>query len=156
MKKLLGLISDTHGSFDPRLPGLLGRADLILHAGDIGSAQILDRMSAIAPVCAVRGNVDAGGDCRHLPGSLLLAVDRVLIFVTHIFAPPTTASPGDDARGARIVLFGHTHEQYLESHHGVLYVNPGTAGPHSPQQAASVALLEIGDGRLNVDHVTLA
>ena len=155
MKKRLGLISDTHDHFDPQLPELFRDVDLILHAGDIGSREVLHRLSAIAPVGAVRGNIDVGGDCDQLPDHLLLMVDQVSILVTHIFAPPAPDVAGDAPRGARIVLFGHTHQQYLESHQGVLYFNPATAGSIQPRQPRSVGLLEIADGQVRTRHLPL-
>jgi putative phosphoesterase len=155
MTKRLGIIADTHDYFDPQLAALLQGVDLILHAGDVGERAILHQLSKLAPVCAVRGNIDEGAACNHLPDTLMCTVDQVTIYMTHIFAPPTAAEPGDNPCGGQVVLFGHTHQQHLEEHGGVLYFNPARSGRTSSKEPRSVGLLEIRDGRIEARHLTL-
>ena len=155
MNKRLGIIADTHDHFDPQVTELFQDVDLILHAGDVGEREILHQLSTLAPVCAVRGNIDTGAACDHLPDSLLCTVDQVSIFMTHIFTPPAADQAGDHPHGAQIVLFGHSHQQLLESHRGVLYFNPASAGPRRPGNPRSVGLVEIDDGYVKARHLAL-
>ncbi len=155
MKRLLGIISDTHDYFDPQIRELFERVDLILHAGDVGAPQVIHQLSAVAPVFAVRGNVDGSGPCRHLPEALLWTMDRVSTLVTHIFALPEADAPGDDPRGAQLVVFGHSQKPHLDRRDGVLYFNPGEAGRPRNGQARSVGLLEMADGEVSGRHLPL-
>jgi putative phosphoesterase len=155
MKKRLGIIADTHDYFDPQVPDLFQGVDLILHAGDVGAREILHRLSLWAPVCAVRGNIDVGAACDNLPDSLMCCVGQVNIFTTHIFTPPAAGQPGDDPRGAQVVIFGHSHRQLLKRHRGVLYFNPASAGRKRFKETRSVGLLEIQDGQVEAQHLGL-
>ena len=128
-----GVVADTHGYLDPRVPQLYAGVDLILHAGDVGDASILEELSHVAPVIAVRGNVDEGTALVHLPESVSLSVAGQGIFMTHIFTPPGGAASADPAPpGTRVVIFGHSHLPCLETSGPagapVLYFNPASAG----------------------------
>lgn len=155
MKTRLGIISDTHEYFDPQIPELFGQVDMILHAGDVGAREVIHQLSAIAPVFAVRGNVDGSGPCSHLPESLLCTVDGVSALVTHIFEPPAADAPGGDPRGAQLVFFGHSHEPHLDRRAGVLYFNPGSSSRPQAGQSRSVGLVEIEDGKVLARHLPL-
>jgi len=142
----IGVISDTHGYFDPRLPQLLQGVDEILHAGDVGSQQVLDLLSAIAPVRAVRGNID--GPSLGLPPKLQARYDGVEVHMLHELpgpqatwrdgakAPPLAEKQADACKrflrsfpeGCRVVIFGHTHEPCSQVLEGTLFFNPGSAG----------------------------
>jgi putative phosphoesterase len=143
---LIGVISDTHGLLEPRVGELFEGVDLILHAGDVGGRDILVRLSEVAPVCAVCGNVDADDpECSSLPGSLLLTAGGVHVYMTHVFTPSREGVVGDDhPHGAGVVIFGHSHQQYMADHDGVLYFNPASAGRKRFRNPRSVGIIEVG------------
>lgn len=122
----IGLISDTHGLLRPEAKAALAGCQHIIHAGDIGSPAILDELSALAPVTAVRGNNDHGPWARKLAETEILRVGPVSIYVIHdlhaLAADPAAACH-------RIVVSGHSHRPQIEEREGVLYINPGSAGP---------------------------
>ena len=122
----VGLISDTHGLLRPEAKAFLQGSDYIIHAGDIGNSGILEQLSAIAPVTAVRGNNDKGSWAQELRETEFLRVSEVFVYVVHDLAEldldPTAA-------GVRVVVFGHSHKPTVDERDGVLYVNPGSAGP---------------------------
>jgi uncharacterized protein len=128
-----GLVSDTHGLLDPRLERLFAGCDLILHGGDVGRQLVLDGLAAIAAVHAVRGNNDLGPLGESLPESLVLRLGELKALLLHDLGSP--ARPAAPARralagaGAHLVLHGHSHRPAALLHGGVLFVNPGSAGP---------------------------
>lgn len=122
----VGLISDTHGLLRPEATAFLHGSDFIVHAGDIVDAAILDRLAAIAPVTAVRGNNDKGAWAMRLSETEVLEIDEVLIYVLHDLAA-LDVDPA--AAGFRVVVSGHSHRPRITERDGVLYVNPGSAGP---------------------------
>jgi hypothetical protein len=119
----LGLISDTHGLLRPEALDFLRGAERIIHAGDIGTREILDQLRALAPVTAVRGNNDRGAWARAVPNTADLQVEEVAIHVLHDVSE-LRLEPG-----VRVVISGHSHKPRIEERDGVLYVNPGSAGP---------------------------
>ena len=136
----LGLISDTHGLLRPEALAALAGSDLILHAGDVGDPAILERLRGIAPVTAVRGNVDMEPPLARLPSSVAVEWSGLRIHMLHIreelkFDPP--------ARGFAVVVFGHTHRPLAEVKRGVLYINPGSAGPRRFDLPVTVARLSV-------------
>lgn len=137
----VGVIADTHGYFDPRIPDLFESADLILHAGDVGGRGILRKLSETAPVVAVRGNVDPGTDCDGLPEAAWISVGKLDIYMTHILTPPRTDSPPPVE--ARLVIFGHSHRQHLSEGGGTMYFNPASAGRKRFRNPRSVGMLTI-------------
>ena len=158
----LGLISDTHGLFDERLPPLFVGVDAILHAGDVGSPAILDRLALIAPTRAVRGNVDSSA--FELPPSLLFEAGSVRIEVRHI-VPASTAQLhawSEDRSSSRkpvasrdrlltafsphtqAVIFGHSHQPGIYLVGGPLLINPGSAGPRRFSLPRSCAVMDVG------------
>ena len=140
----IGVISDTHGYFDERIPELFDDVDLILHAGDVDGAQILERLSGLAPVCAVRGNVDTDDGCASLPVSLQVVAAGFTLFMTHIFALPAEGQAPDlpePVPSPQAVIFGHSHQQCLERRGGVLYLNPASAGRQRSGNPRSLGLI---------------
>ena len=123
---LIGLISDTHGLLRPEALQALAGSGLIIHAGDVGKPEILDQLRAIAPVVAVRGNIDKGDWASHLPLTAVVETEAVLIYVLHD-VHELDLDPA--AAGFGIVISGHSHKASREERSGVLYVNPGSAGP---------------------------
>ena len=137
----IGLISDTHGLLRPEALAFLHGADRVIHAGDIGSAAILEALNAIAPVTAVRGNNDIEG-WHHLSATACVQVEDVLVFAIHD-VKELRAHPLPGA--TRVVVCGHSHRPAASERGGVLYVNPGSAGPRRFRLPVSVAEL-IVDG----------
>ena len=122
----VGLIADTHGLLRPEALAFLAGSDHIVHAGDVGDPAILDALAAIAPVTAIRGNVDVDAWASQLPETTRVTVGGVTIYVLHDLA---TLDMKPQARGIRVVLHGHSHKPSVTERDGVLFVNPGSAGP---------------------------
>ena len=122
----IGLISDTHGLLRPEVLDFLRGSDHILHTGDICDEQVLADLAAIAPLTAVRGNNDRGAWAGRLPHSLTVQFEQVRIHLVHDLAELTIAPA---AEGVQAVVSGHSHKPKVEERGGVLYVNPGSAGP---------------------------
>ena len=139
----IGLISDTHGYFDPEIPQLFAGVHHILHAGDIGGQGIIDELSAIAPVTAVLGNNDYDPAFRDTE---VIELGGCRILVHHIVERPYPARAllNRVARAeANVVVFGHTHTRYLDRDGDVIWINPGYFGKPRPHVLRSVALLEL-------------
>lgn len=120
----VGLISDTHGLLRPQAKAFLQDSDHIIHGGDIGSADILEQLNAIAPVTAVRGNNDTDAWAAAVPETQFLQVGAVGIYVLHDLAQLDI----DPAAAARVIVSGHSHQPSARQKNGVLYANPGSAG----------------------------
>lgn len=138
----IGLISDTHGLLRPQALAALAGVDRIIHAGDIGNAQILEALAAIAPVDAVRGNNDRGPWATVVPHSLTLAFDGVAIHLLHDLKELKGALPP-----VQVVIAGHSHKPMVREEDGVLLVNPGSAGPRRFTLPVTVGLLSITAGK---------
>ena len=149
----IGLISDTHGLLRPEALAALRGSDVIVHAGDIGDGSLLERLAAIAPVCAVRGNNDVGAPGSGLPQTQRLDVGGKCILVIHDLAE-LTAEPV--AAGIDAVVSGHSHQPTIERRDGVLYVNPGSAGPRRFRLPVSVGRLTIAADRIEAELLPLA
>ena len=141
----IGVISDTHGLLRPEAIAALRDSDRILHAGDVGNPEILERLRELAPVTAIRGNVDRGPWADTLPTTEVIEVDGVSLYMIHDLAQldlkPETA-------GFRIVIYGHSHQPKIEEKNGVLYFNPGSAGPRRFHLPVSVGTIEIEKRKL--------
>jgi hypothetical protein len=137
---LIGVLSDTHGLLRPELLSALAGVNHILHAGDVGDPTILTELSRIAPVTAIRGNIDTHGPCSLLPATEAIELAGCLIYIVHsrddLDLNPQAASIG-------VVLYGHSHRPSIEHHQGVLYLNPGSAGPRRFNLPITCALLRI-------------
>jgi uncharacterized protein len=151
----VGLISDTHGMMRPQALKALAGSDLILHAGDVGGQHVLDALSAIAPVHAVRGNTDDPFD-PNLDGRLHMAVGALSVHVSHghELGSPT---PGKlvEAYKADVIVYGHTHKALVTRLGSTLVVNPGAAGAARFGGAVSLARLTVRAGTAEAEIVTL-
>jgi uncharacterized protein len=136
----VGVISDTHGLLRPEATARLAGCDYIVHGGDIGGREILAQLALLAPVTAVRGNNDREAWAASLPETQLLQVGAVNIFVLHNLDQLKACGCPD---GVRVVVSGHSHKPVICERDGVLYVNPGSAGPRRFKLPVSVAQLEI-------------
>lgn len=146
----VGLISDTHGLLRPEAVNALQGADLIIHAGDIGKPQVLEALREVAPVIAVRGNMDSGGWARELPETEVVEVGQVLVYVLHDLQ---TMDLDPAAAGFSAVISGHTHKASIDKQKGVLFLNPGTAGPF--RSPISVAILSTQGEHLDAQVIEL-
>lgn len=152
----LGLVSDTHGLVRPEVLEALAGVDRIVHAGDVGADGILDRLREIAPVTAVRGNVDRGGWARDLPDTAVLEVAGAKILVLHIREElPRRLPGGPDEAGFDAVVHGHSHQPAIEEEEGVLFLNPGSAGPRRFDLPVTVMRATVRDGRIEARLVEL-
>jgi putative phosphoesterase len=139
----IGLISDTHGLLRPEALQALAGVERIIHAGDIGGPEVLERLRGIAPVDAVRGNNDKGTWARQIPPWLALDLAGVSIHVLHD-VKEIDINPG--AAGFQVVIAGHSHKPQIEERDGVLFVNPGSAGPRRFSLPVTLAYLTIEAG----------
>jgi putative phosphoesterase len=149
---MIGLISDTHGLLRPEALAALQGVEQIIHAGDAGTLGVLAALSAVAPVSAVRGNVDVGSWSQGFPLTRVVEAEGVLIYVLHDL-DRLDLDPA--AAGFAAVISGHTHRPVIERRHGVLYVNPGAAGPQRFSLPVSLALLRVEAGVAEAELVTL-
>jgi uncharacterized protein len=136
----IGIISDTHGLLRPEAVDALVRMDLIVHAGDVGSFEVLNRLKEIAPVFAVRGNVDTGAWAEELPSTAVVEANGASLYVLHNLQELDLRP---DVAGFDFVISGHTHQPEQFQIKGVLFINPGSAGPrrfHLPVTLARIDL----------------
>jgi uncharacterized protein len=137
---LIGVISDTHGLLRPEAVVALAGSEHILHAGDVGDPGILERLRAIAPVTAIRGNVDVGGACSLLPDTELVQLGGRGIYMLH---DRHALDLNPIAAGISVVVSGHSHHPAIQWHKGILYFNPGSAGPRRFSTPVSVGFLTV-------------
>lgn len=149
---MIGVISDTHGLLRPEAIEALRGSAYIIHAGDVGAPGILERLSAIAAVTAVRGNVDKGALGRILPENNALEVGGISIYVLHDLAQLDLKPK---AAGFSVVVSGHTHVPKQETRDGVLYFNPGSAGPRRFRLPRSLGRLVLQDRSVHGELVQL-
>jgi putative phosphoesterase len=149
MPRTIGVISDTHGLLRPEAIDALRGSDLIIHAGDVGTPEILEQLRQVATV-AIRGNVDTGSWALSLPESLMIDFERHVIHVRHILSdvPPVPA-------GISAVVYGHSHKPSVVHRGGLLYLNPGSAGPRRFHLPITVARMSLVDGRLTAQIIEL-
>lgn len=150
--KKIGVISDTHGLLRPEAVWALRGCERIAHAGDVGDPAILDALERLAPVAAVRGNVDRGAWADALPETEVVEVGSALLYVLHDLAQ-LDLDPA--AAGFAAVISGHTHEPRSEVREGVLYLNPGSAGPRRFKLPVTVAMLTVSGDRVTAEIVEL-
>lgn len=153
IEKVIGVISDTHGLLRPEAVETLRGVDLILHAGDVGSSEVLDILKGIAPLFAVRGNNDKGEWAEELPHWEVAEVGAISIYMIHdlkeIDLSLTTES-------FQVVVSGHSHKPSVEERKGVLYVNPGSAGPRRFSLPISLARLKVSGKAVSAELVELS
>jgi putative phosphoesterase len=150
--KTIGVISDTHGLLRPEAIEALRGSDHIIHAGDVGAPEILDKLASIARVTAVRGNVDKGAWSRKLPENDVLEIGGISIYVLHDLAQLDLKPK---AAGFAVVVSGHSHIPKQETRDGVLYFHPGSAGPRRFRLPVSVGKLVVEDGVVRGELVQL-
>jgi uncharacterized protein len=148
----VGLISDTHNLLRPEAAAFLRGSDLIVHAGDICDVAVLDALRAIAPTTAVRGNNDHGAWAAALRESELVEVGGVVLYAIHDIA---AIDIDPEAAGVRVVVSGHSHQPSAEERHGVLFVNPGSAGPRRFKLPISIAELTVDGAEVSVRFATI-
>ena len=149
---LIGVISDTHGLLRPEAVKALEGVELIIHAGDIGNPKVLAGLMRIAPVHAVRGNTDRGDWAADLPPTRVVEVGGVHLYVLHeLFCLDLDPA----AAGISAVIFGHSHSPPSERKNGILFLNPGSAGPRRFTLPVSLALLHVQNNGLISEFVDL-
>ena len=148
----IGVISDTHGLLRPQALAALRGSDLIVHAGDIGAREVLEVLRSIAPVTAVRGNNDRDAWARAIPERATVRVGGATLYVIHDLHAVTSNLK---AAGYAAVITGHSHRPVLAERDGVLYVNPGSAGPRRFTLPVAVARLQVRQGRVTGEVVLL-
>ena len=148
----IGVISDTHGLLRPEAVEALRGSDAIVHAGDVGQESIIPELERIAPVTAVRGNIDTASWCRALPETNLLEVGGVSLYVLHRLDDLDL-----DARAAGFaaVIFGHSHQPLIEWRNDVLFFNPGSAGPRRFNLPISLGKLTLVHSKIKAELVDL-
>jgi uncharacterized protein len=147
-----GVISDTHGLMRPEAIEALRGSSRILHAGDVGNPKILEALAQIAPVTAICGNVDTDSWARSLPATEVVETGGVSIYMLHNLGQ-LDLKP--EAAGFRVVIYGHSHQPKIEEKNGVLYFNPGSAGPRRFHLPVSVGRLVVVVGKVQAELVEL-
>ncbi|MDX1649928.1 MAG: metallophosphoesterase family protein [Myxococcota bacterium] len=148
----IGVISDTHGLVRPEAVEALRGCDRIVHAGDVGKPEVLEALAAIAPVTAVRGNVDRGAWAEELPATEVVEAGPHLLYVLHAL-DDLAIDPA--AAGFAAVISGHSHAPGAQTRDGVLYLNPGSAGPRRFRLPVALARLHVRGARLEPERVDL-
>jgi len=148
----VGVISDTHGLVRPEALAALEGAELIVHAGDIGNLEVVEALRGIAPVAAVRGNNDRGGWAEEFPEYEVVGFGGAFVYVLHDLKE-LDVSPA--AAGFRVVVSGHSHRPLAEERRGVLYLNPGSAGPRRFKLPVTVARLRLSGDDASAEIIDL-
>jgi len=152
MSMKIGVISDTHGLLRPEPVEAMRSVDHILHAGDVGDAKILDQLRHLAPLTAIRGNVDHSGPCARLSEVELIGLNGNSIYMLH---DVQSLDLDPIAAGIQVVISGHSHKPLIEWRKGVLYFNPGSAGPRRFSLPVSVGYLYIDEDRIEPELLTI-
>jgi len=146
----IGLISDTHGLLRKSVINALESVDCILHAGDIDFSGIIEKLRRMAPVHAVSGNMDKNSSLRHLPRFDIIDIDTIRIGLIH---DQNQLDLDPAAAGISVVVHGHTHRPSIEKKDGVLFVNPGSAGPQRFKEPISIGFLHVSGDSLNPEII---
>jgi uncharacterized protein len=149
---IVGVISDTHGLMRPEASAALRGSDLIIHAGDVGNPAVIKELAGIASTRVVRGNVDRGDWAASLPMTELVEVGERLFYVLHEISQ-LDLDPAD--AGFAAVVFGHSHQPMIETRQGVLFLNPGSAGPRRFKLPVTVARVGVSGPRMRPEIVEL-
>ena len=152
MSMKIGVNSDTHGLLRPEVVEAMRSVDHILHAGDVGDAKILDQLRHLAPLTAIRGNVDHSGPCARLSEVELIGLNGNSIYMLH---DVQSLDLDPIAAGIQVVISGHSHKPLIEWRKGVLYFNPGSAGPRRFSLPVSVGYLYIDEDRIEPELLTI-
>jgi len=150
---IIGVISDTHGLLRPQAVDALRGSQAIIHAGDVGREEILRELEKIAPVTVVRGNIDTSACSRKLPATNVLEIAGTTIYVLHNI-DELDLDPG--SAGFSAVIFGHSHTPLIENRKGVLFVNPGSAGPRRFNLPITVGRVVIENANLAPELITIS
>ena len=148
----IGLISDTHGQLRPEVHEAFHDVERIIHAGDIGSENILQELETIAPVIAVRGNMDRDDMASKLKRTEIVELQDMQLYVIHDI---DRLDIDPKVSGVKAVVFGHSHKPTVQKHDGILYINPGSAGPRRFSLPVSVGLLHINSKGIKAELVKL-
>jgi len=148
----VGVISDTHGLLRPEALEALRGSELIIHAGDVGGPEVLESLRRVAPVVAVRGNNDRGEWAEALPEFEATEVGGAFVYVLHDLKELDIAPA---AAGFRVVVSGHSHKPLAEERRGVLYLNPGSAGPRRFKLPVTVARMRFDGGEVSAEIINL-
>jgi putative phosphoesterase len=148
----IGIISDTHGLLRPEALTALRGSDSIIHAGDIGDPAILKKLAEIAPVTAIRGNVDREAWTKKIPTTNVLEVQGASIYILHNL---NEVDLRPEVAGFAVVVYGHSHVAKQEIKNGVLYFNPGSAGPRRFRLPVTVGRLSVKDGKISGEIVEI-
>jgi putative phosphoesterase len=140
----IGVVSDTHSLFRPELVAALAGVSQILHLGDVGKASILKDLNKIAPVTAVRGNIDVHGSCERLPETDVVLIEGHYLYLLHNLQ---TLHLNPEAAKFSAVLYGHTHQPSIDKRRGVLYFNPGSCGPRRFLLPVTCGILTVEEGK---------
>lgn len=149
---LIGVISDTHGLLRPEALTALDGSDHIIHAGDIGDPMILNKLAEIGPLTAIRGNVDREAWARKMPATNVLEVGGISIYVLHNLQD---LDLNPEVAGFAVVISGHSHVPKREERNGVLYFNPGSAGPRRFRLPVSIGRLKVKGGKVSAEIIEL-
>jgi uncharacterized protein len=147
-----GVISDTHGLLRPEALSALRGSELIIHAGDVGHVHVLEALRAIAPTIAVRGNIDTQPWAKGLPTTEVVDLGELQLYVLHDLG---TIDLDPEAAGFAAVIFGHSHRPSAQDRNGVLYLNPGSAGPRRFTLPVAVARIRVDGKRLSHEILEL-
>ena len=150
--QLIGLISDTHGLIRPQALDVLTGVDFIIHAGDIGAPEVIDHLKRIAPVVAIKGNNDRGSWAKFLPDTKLVKTAEAKLYIIHN-VKELDCDPV--ARGIQVVISGHSHKPSVGNRDGVLYVNPGSAGPRRFKLPIAVGKLQVEGMQVRAEIIEL-
>ena len=151
-RTLIGVIADTHGLIRPEALRALQRSDLIIHGGDIGKPEVIEALRSIAPVIAVRGNNDRGRWARRLPETAVVRLGKIRIYVLHDVNELDIDPAG---AGFRVVVSGHSHRPSVVERNGVLFLNPGSAGPRRFKLPVAVARVRLNAIAIDAEVVKL-
>ncbi len=143
---IIGILSDTHGLLRPEVEKALSGCDQILHAGDVGDDDVLNRLKRIAPIVAVRGNMDYGTWSNLLPVTEMLKISGLFFYILHDLYQLDVDPP---SAGIKVVVHGHTHRPDIFEKDGVIYLNPGSAGHRRHDYPVSVARIRIENGTVH-------
>lgn len=150
----IGLIADTHGLWDARVPALFKGVSHIIHAGDVGAEKVVEKLERIAPVTVVKGNTDVG-DCAAYPEFTLVVLNDVRFFITHILGKSAgmrlNVAEAIHCSTPDVVVYGHTHQHVAEHIGQRIFINPGSAGPRRFLLPRTVAEATFDGGRVTVD-----
>ena len=151
-RTVIGVISDTHGLIRPEALRALEGADLIIHAGDIGAPEVITALESIADVVAIKGNNDRGAWARKFPETAVVKVGKVKVFVVHDLKD---LDRDPSVEGFRVVISGHSHNPSIVEKDGVLFLNPGSAGPRRFKLPVAIASLLVNERSVNAKIVDL-